>query len=151
MRQSEELRYAILGLQREGNRALGAELKKLGLTTAQAEVLRVLEEHSPLTLAGLGELLLCETGTGPSRLVDRLVSSALVERTVDATDRRSVNLTLTPRGRATAEQVTLVENGLYELMDSLSAGHDVAKALELLRTLLAPFPSGAALQRRTTD
>ena len=149
MRQTEELRYAILALQREGNRALATELKKLGVTPAQAEVIRVLDERAPLTLAGLGELLLCETGTGPSRLVDRLVGSGLVLRSVDATDRRSVSLTLTPAGRALSEHIALVENGLYEVMDSLSAGHDVAPTLELLRALLAPFPSGKALARRS--
>lgn len=54
-------------------RLLAADLRPLGVTPSQAEVLRVLADHQPLTLIGLGELLICETGGSPSRLVDRLV------------------------------------------------------------------------------
>jgi DNA-binding MarR family transcriptional regulator len=148
MRQAEELRYAILALQREGNRALAAALRPLDVTPAQAEVVRVLEDRAPLTLAGLGELLLCESGTGPSRLVDRLVHSGHVIRSVASTDRRAVTLTLSASGHALAAQVALVENGMYDLMGSLAGGHDVAATLELLRAMLAPFPAGAALAKR---
>src|SRR5204862_2497912 len=73
MTPAEELRYLILALQREGNRLLAAGLRALELTPSQAETLRVLADHQPLTLTGLGELLVCETGDNPSRLVDRLV------------------------------------------------------------------------------
>src|SRR5471032_3128474 len=99
MKTSEELRYAILALQREGNRGLSVALKPLGVTTAQAEVIRVLDEYEPLTLAGLGELLICESGTGPSRLVDRLVAQNAVRRTPSDLDRRAVTLALTTKGR----------------------------------------------------
>jgi len=149
MRQLEELRYAILALQREGNRALASSLRALGVTPAQAEVIRVLEDRAPLTLAGLGELLLCESGTGPSRLVDRLVHSGHVVRSVAPTDRRAVTLTLSATGHELAAQVALVENGMYDLMGSISAGHDVGATLELLRALLAPFPAGSALAKRS--
>ena len=148
MRTSEELRYAILALQREGNRALAVGLKPLGLTPAQAEVVRVLADHEPLTLAGLGDLLLCETGTGPSRLVDRLVSQGHVSRAVDSSDRRSVTLTLTASGRDIGRDVERVERALYAAMDAVTTEHDVTDTLQLLRAMLAPFPSGAALARR---
>ncbi|MGH3837690.1 MAG: MarR family transcriptional regulator [Pseudonocardiaceae bacterium] len=86
MRTAEELRYLILAIQREGNRVLAADLRPLGLTPSQAEVLRVLADFQPLTLTGLGELLVCEHGTNPSRLVDRLVSAGLVWRETQADD-----------------------------------------------------------------
>lgn len=44
MRIAEELRYLILAIQREGNRLLAAELRPLGVTPSQAEVLRVLSD-----------------------------------------------------------------------------------------------------------
>ena len=72
MRPAELLRYTVLAVQREGNRRLGAALVELGLTTAQAEVVRVLSQHRELTLAGLGELLICESGGGPAGLVGLL-------------------------------------------------------------------------------
>ena len=77
---AEELRYLILAAQREGNRAFARRLRPLGLTPSQAEVLRLLDERQPLSLTGLGELLVCESGTNPSRLVDRLVTTGLVRR-----------------------------------------------------------------------
>jgi hypothetical protein len=54
-------------------------------------VLRLLGDYAPLTLTGLGELLVCESGTNLSRLVDRVVELSLVSRTTpDAGDRRQV-------------------------------------------------------------
>jgi MarR family transcriptional regulator, organic hydroperoxide resistance regulator len=148
VRVAEELRYAILALQREGNRVLATALKPLGITPSQAEVLRVLDERGPLALSGLGELLLCETGTGPSRLVDRLVVQGYVIRTVDASDRRSVILSLSDGGRELSARVAMVEVELYAAMDALTEGHDVDATLDLLRGMLAAFPSGAVLDRR---
>ena len=148
MRVAEELRYAILALQREGNRVLASALKPLGVTPSQAEVIRVLDEYGPLALAGLGELLLCETGTGPSRLVDRLVVQGYVRRTEDPSDRRSVILTLSPAGRELSGRVARIEDELYATMDGLTAGHAVEPSLSLLRGMLAAFPSGAVLDRR---
>src|SRR5512132_4399231 len=83
MKVAEELRYLVLAIQREGNRLLAAELKPLGITPSQAEVLRVLRDHGPLTLNALGGLLVCETGNSPSRLVDRLVARGLIQRDID--------------------------------------------------------------------
>jgi DNA-binding MarR family transcriptional regulator len=148
VRSAEELRYAILALQREGNRVLATALKPLGVTPSQAEVLRVLDEHGPLALAGLGGLLLCETGTGPSRLVDRLVVQGYVVRTEDPSDRRSVSLTLSAAGREVSAKVARIEDELYATMDALTAGHAVESTLTLLRGMLAAFPSGAVLDRR---
>src|SRR3954471_14714181 len=75
-----ELRYLILGAQREGNRALTELLKPIGVTPSQAEVLSVLAAaDSPLTVREIGLLLVCETGS-PSRLVSTLVSAGLVAR-----------------------------------------------------------------------
>ena len=69
MRQAELIRYLVLAAQREGNRRLTRELRAIGLTPSQSEVMRILGDHAPLSLTGLGELLVCESGTQPSRLV----------------------------------------------------------------------------------
>ncbi len=148
MRQAEELRYAILALQREGNRSLAAALKPLGVTPAQAEVIRVLDEREPLSLAGLGELLICESGTGPSRLVDRLVGDGLVRRTVGETDRRSVTLVLTARGRELSGGIAAIEDALYATIDAATAGQPVDSLLALGRAMLTGSVAGAALDRR---
>lgn len=148
MKAVKELRYLVLALQREGNRLFASGLRPLGLTPAQAEVLTVLAASAPLTLTGLGELLLCETGTSPSRLVDRLVGAGLVRREVAPDDRRNVLLSLTALGAATASRVAAVETRLEQVLEELIGDRAVEPALDLLRHLAEPFPAGRALRRR---
>ena len=76
MRQAELIRYLVLAAQREGSRRLTRELRAISITPSQSEVLRILGDHGPLSLTGLGELLVCESGTNPSWLVDRLSGPA---------------------------------------------------------------------------
>ncbi|HEY9390040.1 MAG TPA: MarR family transcriptional regulator [Mycobacteriales bacterium] len=148
MRAAEELRYLILAIQREGNRLLAADLRPLGLTPSQAEVLRVLADRQALTLSGLGELLVCEAGHNPSRLVDRLVTAGLVDRQADRNDRRHVRLSLTDEGARLAERVAVVEERLYRTIDDLTAGQPVDATLALLRAFADSFPAGQALALR---
>lgn len=148
MRRAEELRYLILAIQREGNRTLAADLRSLGLTPSQAEVLRVLADHQPLTLTGLGELLICEHGTNPSRLVDRLVSAGLVRRETSLGDRRQVTLSLTAEGEDGARQIIEIEEHLYRTLDALTVDQPVDQALVVLRALAGAFPVADALSRR---
>ena len=57
----EELRFLVLGAQREGTRALNELLAPIGLTAAQAEVLAVLrDEPRPLSVRDIGQRLVCE-------------------------------------------------------------------------------------------
>ncbi|MFI6362872.1 MarR family winged helix-turn-helix transcriptional regulator [Nocardia sp. NPDC050630] len=148
MRPAEELRYLILAIQREGNRKLSSELRPLGLTPSQAEVLRVLADHQPLTLAGLGDLLVCETGGSPSRLVDRLVAMDLINKQTGSTDRRQITLGLTPAGRHLAAEVARIEERLYGAIDTATTGQSVDATLQLLRGFGADFPAVRAVERR---
>ncbi|MGI8334796.1 MarR family winged helix-turn-helix transcriptional regulator [Actinomadura scrupuli] len=145
---AEELRYLILAAQREGNRLLGRELKPLGVTSSQAEVLRILQERQPLTLSGLGDLLICESGNNPSRLVDRLTAAGLVDRRVAAHDRRHVELTLTEEGMRLAHRITEIENDLYRAIDAAADGRDLDEITGFLRAFVEGLPSGQALSRR---
>jgi DNA-binding MarR family transcriptional regulator len=145
---AEELRYLILAIQREGNRLLAAELRPLGLTPSQAEVLRVLRDHGPLTLSALGGLLVCETGNSPSRLVDRLVAQGLIQRDTDPKDRRYLTLSLTAEGRELSRRVATAEDVLHKAIDDLVAGQAVDQTIATLRVLAEAFPAGEALARR---
>ena len=148
MRAAEELRFLILAAQREGNRQLAQDLRKLGVTPAQAEVLRLLQDRQPLTLTGLGELLVCESGTNPSRLVDRLFGAGLVNRVEAAHDRRQVELTLTPAGRRLARQIGAIEARLYRDLEAAGTDQDLAAVIAYLRTLVTGRPAGEAVARR---
>jgi DNA-binding MarR family transcriptional regulator len=148
VKEVEELRYLILALQREGNRLLAGRLRPLGLTPAQAEALGLLAAREPLSLNGLGELLVCESGTNPSRIVDRLVGAGLVSRETDPDDRRHLLLSLTPQGRELAGRVAVVEDDLHRTLEQVVGGRPLAPALDLLRGMAANFPAGQALARR---
>ncbi|WP_131740865.1 MarR family winged helix-turn-helix transcriptional regulator [Actinomadura roseirufa] len=150
MRPVEEFRYLVLAAQREGNRLLGQALKPLGVTTAQAEVIRVLQDRQPLTLNGLGDLLVCESGNSPSRLVERLVAAGHLHRATSPADRRHIELTLTPQGTALARQITEIEERLYVLIETMTQGGDLTPINAFLRAFVADFPAGQALARRTT-
>src|SRR3954469_1839470 len=75
----EELRYLVLGAQREGNRVLTELLRPVGVTASQAEVLAVVRAGGPRPVREIGERLVCETGS-PSRLVASMVDAGLLER-----------------------------------------------------------------------
>jgi DNA-binding MarR family transcriptional regulator len=145
---AEELRYLVLAIQREGNRLLAAELRPLGITPSQAEVLRVLRDHGPLTLNALGGLLVCETGNSPSRLVDRLVAQGLIQREIDLDDRRYLALSLTKEGRALCRRIVAAEQVLHKTLDELIAGQPVGETISTLRAVAEAFPAGEALARR---
>ena len=148
MRQAELIRYLVLAAQREGNRRLTRELRAIGLTPAQSEVLRILGDYAPLSLTGLGALLVSERGTSPSRLVDRLVAADLVARAVATDDRRHVTLTLTAAGRSAERAVREVEDRLYSDLDAATAGLDLSTMIHALGVLSAGLLAGNAVGNR---
>ena len=150
MRRAEQLRYLILAAQREGNRLLGQALRPLGLTSSQAEVIQVLHERQPLTLNGLGELLVCESGNSPSRLVDRLTTAGLVLRRPSEHDRRHIELSLTPEGTRLATRIAEIETTLYQAIDQAGSQYDLDQVTGFLWSFVANLPAGQALTRRTS-
>jgi DNA-binding MarR family transcriptional regulator len=148
VRNAERIRYLALAVQREGNRRLTADLKPLGLTPAQSEVLRILGDHAPMTLTALGRMLVCESGTNPSRLVDKLVDAGLVRRITNASDRRQVTLTLTEVGKAKELAVRGVEDRTYAELESTFGAIDVEGLIAYLELLVAGQPAGTALAER---
>lgn len=147
MERADELRYLILAAQREGSRLFAEQIRPLGLTPSQAEVLSVLYEAQPLSLIELGSRLVCETGS-PSRLVDGLVKAGLVERIASSTDQRKVSLTLTPAGEQLHAQVAMVEQQFSTLVSSWGEQADVEAVMRALWQFVRDLPAGRALARR---
>ena len=148
MRNAERIRYLALAVQREGNRRLTVDLKPLGLTPAQSEVLRILGDNAPMTLTALGRMLVCESGTNPSRLVDRLVDAGLVCRIASDSDRRQVTLTLSEEGKARELDVRAVEDRIYVDLESTFGAIDVDGLIAYLELLVTGQPAGMALAER---
>ena len=125
-----------------------AFLSQIGLTPAQSEALRIIADYGPLALKELGDMLVCDSGTSPSRIVDRLVAAGLVHRNVGEHDRRQIRLTATPNGEDKAIQVRAIEDGLYDAIDSALTADDAQNLLQLLRTLTTGSPARDALEKR---
>lgn len=145
----EHIRYLLLAAQREGNRQLSAGLTPLELTPSQAEVLHLLAKYEPLTLTGLGELLVCEAGTNPSRLVARLIDAGLVQKQSVANDARQISLSLTSEGRARQDGAREIEEHVHNRMRTALLGADLGALASALTGLVRDTPAGDAIARRT--
>ncbi len=145
----EELRYLVLAVQRDGNRELASELRPLGVTPAQAEVIGVLAGAGrPLTVSEVGELLVCEPGS-PSRLVSSLVAAGLVARSAHERDGRAAALSLTEDGTRLARRIRSAEQRFHEQLGSrLGSQRETDAALRALRRVAGDGASAAALERR---
>jgi DNA-binding MarR family transcriptional regulator len=150
MSPAEELRYLILGAQREGARAYAAALAPTGLTPAQAEAVVVLDEAPGISLAALGSRLVCEAGS-PSRLVDALVRAGLVHRDPDPRSRRSVVLRLTADGRERVAEVRAAESAVHDVIAGSLDDAAMGQAIAALRGLLDRRPTLDALALRRAD
>jgi len=84
------------------------------------EIMRVLQEEGTLHVAEIGEKLLIAKAQ-MTHLIDKLVGLNLVEREMDSTDRRTLNIALTDKGRRLLEeQDGLIINAVRENMSSLT-------------------------------
>jgi DNA-binding MarR family transcriptional regulator len=90
-------------LHRRAGNAIAGELKALGLSIPQFDLLSTLTEQEGLSQQELAQRLYVTKGN-VSGLLDRMVEAGLVERRAIPGDRRSNALHLTVKGRALAER-----------------------------------------------
>ena len=75
-----------------------------GLTVAEWRLLAILAKFGPMSANGVCERTAMDK-VRVSRAVARAVGSGLIDRAIDADDRRRSILTLTPHGRAVHDQI----------------------------------------------
>jgi DNA-binding MarR family transcriptional regulator len=95
--------FRFIRLNRRATNAVAAELKTLGLSIPQFDLLSTLTEREGLSQQELAERLYVTKGN-VSGLLDRMVEAGLVERRAIPGDRRSNALYLTQKGRDLANQ-----------------------------------------------
>lgn len=83
---------------------IDAAFKKLDINSQQMGVLFSLKSNMASTPFELSKLLGIDTGL-MTRLLDKLEAKGLLERFRSVDDRRVVNLTLTAKGKAIADQI----------------------------------------------
>jgi DNA-binding MarR family transcriptional regulator len=142
-----ELALAIKALQRALERGANDAMRPLGLTGAQADALAVIDQAGSLSLKELGELLIAEAGH-PSRLVDRLVETGLVERQPADEDRRRIVLSLTPAGRKLNKRAEEMRQTQLDFFRQLLGDRDLSPELELVLEMLKYTPYAELIERR---
>src|SRR6516225_8253718 len=142
----DAVRYLILAAEREGARMMSAALRQVGLNSAQREVLEVVRQHGPLTLAELGRLLVCEVAS-PSRLVDGLVRRGLIDRRRGSGDKRVVMLDLTAAGQRALDAALRIGGLRAHIAQRLTA-EQIDQLAALLSPLVADTAAGVAVAQR---
>jgi DNA-binding MarR family transcriptional regulator len=98
------------------------------------EIMRVLKEEGTLHVAEIGERLRIAKAQ-MTHLIEKLVELNLVAREMNSTDRRTLNITLTDKGRTLLEeQDTFIINAVRDNMSSLTDG-ELEALSHSLRTL----------------
>lgn len=95
----EQVCFALAVASRSVIASYRTVLEPLGLTHPQYLAMLALWQHGTLSVKALGELLHLEPAT-ISPLVKRLEQSDLVTRARSSSDERSIDVVLTPAGRA---------------------------------------------------
>ncbi|GGM23062.1 MarR family transcriptional regulator [Micromonospora sonchi] len=137
-------------------RELRANFAAHDLQLWEFDVLGTLRRSGPpyqLTAGQLVESAMVTSGAITNR-IDRLVARGLVTREVDPSNRRSVLITLTERGRKLIDDVVVAHVDLEaKLLNELSGGDQehLAGLLRKLLTSLGDYSPGNPLNQGETD
>lgn len=101
---TEYLAYLLAQADRQVNRQLDARLKASGVPVEQWRILKVLSDKNGSSMGDLANAVLMNHPT-LTKIIDRMVSNALVYRRPDAADGRRVLIYLSDRGRALVSEL----------------------------------------------
>jgi DNA-binding MarR family transcriptional regulator len=111
----------------------------VNITTLHFEIMMLLEDEGVLHLAEIGEKLFIAKAH-MTQLVNKLVELKLVERTLDSSDRRIINISLTAQGRCVLNQHK--DNIMTSILESISSLtnqelQDLSVSLNRLKDILS--------------
>ncbi len=118
------------------NEQLTTLLKPFNVSLQQFNVLRILrgQNGKPANLSTLNERMVTKA-SNTTRLVDKLLTKALVNRVTCSSNRRKVEITITPKGNAT---LAAIDTAMKTTEKSIL--HNFSKSeLQLLNSLLDKF------------
>ncbi len=110
------------------------ELEPFGLAHGQARALRKIVDTGTIRIGDLADLLEIVPRSATTK-VDGLEQSGLVSRSMDPTDRRSILVTPTQRGRELVARVRAERNAAAQVLFAPLIAADRAELLRLLRSL----------------
>jgi DNA-binding MarR family transcriptional regulator len=131
---TEHLAYLLAQANREINRQLETRLRSEGVPVEQWRILKILSDGNGYSMGDLADAVLLNHPT-LTKMIDRMVSDALVYRVQDPKDRRKVLMFISDRGKvlckrlnslAVSQEAHIVEsygdrstNELKRLLESL--------------------------------
>lgn len=116
--------------------------RRVGMSSPQLWAMRIVAAEPGISLGGLAQRMYAHPST-VSGIVDRLVARGAIAREVDATDRRGLLLSLTPRGKRIADKAPPpVQQGLVRALQNMDA-----RDLRQLRRHLEGVVKGAEADR----
>lgn len=101
---TEHLAYLLAQANREINRQLEARLRDEGVPVEQWRILKVLSDGKGHSMGELADAVLLNHPT-LTKMIDRMVSDALVYRAQDPDDRRKVLMYSSERGKALTQRL----------------------------------------------
>jgi DNA-binding MarR family transcriptional regulator len=101
---TEHLAYLLAHANREINRQLESRLSQEGVPVEQWRILKVLSDGKSHSMGDLADAVLLNHPT-LTKMIDRMVSDALVYRVQDPTDRRKVLMFVSDRGKALCKRL----------------------------------------------
>lgn len=140
-----ELRYLLLAISREWERAVLDQGSTRDLTSAQVEILLMLNESGSRSMQELGDMLLLNRD--PFRSVDSLVAKGLVERG-SGTDKRKVLWSLTDNGITTADSIIAADFALLKKFVGPHPAEHISMLVRLLRELQMTVAPSSLLEQR---
>ncbi len=126
--------FRLIRLEARMNVAITEQLRAIGLSVPQCDVLTTLTEAEGVSQQELAKRLYVTKGN-ISGLLDRLESAGLVERRSTAADRRQYEIHLTGTGRAVAEKAIALQRGFIGETMGMMRDADLATLEELLIAL----------------
>ena len=127
-------------------RSIRRKLLKMALTSFNKntvpphfEIMKLLDEAGTLHIAEIAERLQM-TGPQMTHLIDKLVDLALVKRQVGTTDRRTINVMLTRKGKTTLEEHdSFIRNTIKDTLSCLTDKEleDLSVSLRKLRDIFS--------------
>ena len=134
---TDQLAYIVASVNRQLEDELQESLRPSGIPIDQLRVLEALDRDRALPMGELATRALVEPPT-LTKIIDRMVSEALVFRSPDPNDRRRVLILLAPAGQALIKRLRRVSAAQEQrLARHLSRGK-ADELRNLLRELMSP-------------
>ncbi len=140
---AHELAEMVTQLQRSFLVDLSTQVSQGNISIPQYTLLSFLSQSSGITMSRLAELME-HTSPATTGLVDRLVTSGLVERFGNPTDRRQVLVKITDKGRELVEKIkATIVTKILQIAQDLN-GDDIQAWLRIYRTIISHCAKSSA-------